>query len=140
MLVSELLLKKAYLEDKVKELKSSIANLARLEAYKGKAEQYKALLEELFVCIDTLNTYKIILDRHNSSTKIKSEPKDIELATAIRLMKALENKLDTLTDVINSGDPNINTLVFMGQRENLLDEYLALVKLVKQSDWNSNID
>lgn len=139
MLLSEILLKKSYLEDKISELKRHLVHLSSND-FKGKSESYNQTLKVLFDSIDILRSYKIVIDEHNSKTTIKVGSSEVLLATAVKLMEALETKLEVMTDVINSGDLNINLLDFINQRSELMEEYLLLVKAIKMSDWNNEVE
>ncbi len=139
MLVSELLLKKSYLEDKVSELKRFLLQVDNSD-YKTSSDLYNNILNELFVSIEKLRSYNIVLDKHGFETTIKVGTSDVTLNSAVRLLNSLEDKLTVMTDIINSGNVNINMLDFIDQREKVIEEYLLVVKAIKQSDWSSEIN
>ncbi len=139
MLVSELLLKKSYLEDKVSELKRFLLQVDSSD-YKTNSDLYNDILNELFVSIEKLRSYNIVLDKHGFETIITVGTSEVTLNAAVRLLNSLEEKLAVMTDIINSGNVNINMLDFIYQREKVIEEYLLVVKAIKQSDWSSELN
>jgi hypothetical protein len=141
MLIAEVVLRKTYIEDKIQELKNYIKHLSTLEGPK-KSELYSLALKRLFELIDKKQSHDILLDQENSNSKIKLKTKngekELSKSDAIRITDSLSHQIDILTDVINGGD-TIAFFELMDQRDSFLEEYLAITKQIKLSDWSTEI-
>lgn len=139
MFIAEVTLKKSYLEDKIKEVTTYLDRLAGCSGDK-KGDYYTEALIRLFGYIEKLQAYNLLLDSSNKDTMITVGDSNLSISTAIRLSSTLENKIISLTHIINNGDVGIDMFKLMDQRDSFIDEYVELVKFIRLSDWSTEVD
>lgn len=136
MLVSEALIRKDDIEKRIEELEFYINRIDSGDS----GDLYTNTLNMIFDMVDKLQSYIILITRHNTSTKIKVGDTEISLQDAIVLRKTVSEKMRILTDIINKPDDGINVLSIMEQRDKLMEEYILLNSAIEESDRSSEIE
>jgi hypothetical protein len=136
MLVGELILRRKNLKVKISELQDRIEKRGCVDK-----EEYDNTISELFDMISELQTFSIILNRINNKTMIKFVDKSINVSDAVEVRNAIKNKINVFSGLINkTPEQKFSSLTLFKQRDELMDEYLYIVKIISISDWSTEID
>jgi hypothetical protein len=129
MNLRDLIYKKQFIEIKINELKEMLKNNPMEEA----AEKLVSLLDE---------RQRISLNIHsaNSQCYLTLGDSKIDLNSAVIIRNSIKNKLDIMTEIINSEDYTLDRMLLMEQRDKFMEDYALLDMSIINTDINTKIN
>lgn len=131
MFIGELLLRKDNVEDRIRELENG------LEVGTIPVDNYSIVLEELKGLYDTQRQYVLILNRHNTTTKITVGTSEISIADALILRGTVNKNIELLETMLIRGSGNLALKNIIDNKKKLIEEYMLYTTSIKQSDWTT---
>lgn len=131
MLISEIILRKEYAEDKLGELQRY------LDSNNSDAKQKISISNLMFEILGEIQSYKILLNSENNRNNIKIQDTEISVSNALKVLDTLDNKIKILTDMISCGTVDIFNVI--GQRDKLFEECIVLLSAIKVKDWITDV-
>lgn len=137
MLISEIVLRKEFLEQKLVSIAEYIQSLKDI-GFRDKGDMYNKALKLQFDLLSKLRSHKVLLDRLNKDTYISVNDEEITVYEAIYLLKTLLYKIETLNVVTEGAAQGFLDLEkILLQKEALIEEYILLRTKVNISDLNT---
>jgi hypothetical protein len=141
MLVAEVVIRKSYIEDKIKDIKNYLAIVKDCNIPDEKRINiYSEGMNFLFLLYDDLQSYKLSLRRSNDSNTIQIGKTVLKVSEALAIFNTFENKIKVLDSAIDNCDPGINLFELIKQRDKTLEEQLMMLSSIKKSDWSTNVE
>jgi len=141
MLVGEIVQRKEYLKLKISEIKRNLKELADSDIEpQNQGALYSNLLDQLFTMLSKLQSHRALLDQENSSTEIQVGESTISVLDAVHIRRTIKTKIDILTDVMNNINKAIGHADLIDKRDQLMDDYIAVDRKIKESDWSKVVE
>lgn len=142
MFVSEIVLRKQFLEQKLRSIENYILSLKDIGS-SNKSELYGKAMQLQFDLLSKIRSHNILLDMINKDTFVTIGDSELSIYEVIYILKTLKRKIDTLDAVANaSAQGFIDIHGILSQKDELVNEYIALKVKVQQSDsiteWNGD--
>lgn len=134
MYLREKLDERILLKCKIKELRKKLSSelVNEIEA--------NGIVVVLLEHINQLQTINLILNQANNQSKITIGTTELTLSTAIELRKAIQLKIDVITELITVDNKNLDIISLQRQRDGLLQEFISIDSTIRQLDWRVSID
>jgi hypothetical protein len=142
MRVSEIVLRKDFLEQKLRGIENYILSLKN-QGSSDKGELYSKAMQLQFDLLSKIRSHKILLDNINRETIIVVGEKELSVYEAVYILKTLKRKIDTLDAVASaSAEGYIDIHSIYRQKDSLVEEYIMLKTRIQESDiiteWNKD--
>lgn len=135
MVVGDIIVRRKILKSKIPELQIRLEQRGCVNK-----EDYDNTVSELFNLISELQSFSILLERSNNTTKVKIGDKEITISDALIVKETLKMKIDVFSGLINKTPENkFSVLTLFSQRDNLMEEYLVISKAITLSDWRTEV-
>ena len=125
----EILSQKNLINQKIKELRKILSY--------DQSDKYAEALVDL---IDQRNSKLIKIHIANTASKINIGGTDVDITTAVILLGALEEKIDSLTELIDSENCSLDKLKLMAQRDRYFEEHTLINMGVLKNDLNVTLE
>ena len=134
MFLSEILLRKKYLDSKLETINKYIA-LVSCNSTEKTSELLTNAITYKFELLSKIRSHSILIDKLNKETYITVSNVELSISEALYLLNTLEKKINTFTDLIES-DASVNTDVFLlfDKNDTLFEEYQRIYLTVLNSD------
>ena len=133
-----------YLREKLDErilLKQKINELRkRLSTEFVNEREANDIVVVLLEHINQLQTINLILSQANNQSQITIGTTELTLNTAIEIRKAIQLKVDVITDLISVDNKHLDLVSLQRQRDGLLKEFTSIDSTIRQLDWRVSID
>lgn len=139
MLVSELLIRKKNIKNRIKELKNYITRASTDKNFDNSGVTYTKILSILFDLIERYQNYSVVLSKINYPTMIKVGTSEVSVENAVKIRNTIEDKIKLISDLIIN-DNTIDIFNLIKQRESLIEEHIILIIGIRHSDWSTEID
>lgn len=134
MLVCEILLKKRYLDKKLTTINSYI-DVINSSSLSNTKQLLDVALNYKFELLSKIRSYSITLDKLNKETYISVDGVELSIYEALYVLKTLELKMQTLSDVVVSkASLFIDATDFLSKNDNLFNEYQKIYIAIQNSD------
>ena len=134
MLLSEILLRKRYLDSKLKTINKYITYISSIESSRT-PELYTNAVSYKFELLSKIRSHNILIDNLNKETYIKVSNVELSVFEAIYLLRTLETKLKTFTDFIESkASISVDIATLFSKNDILFEEYQSIYLAVLHSD------
>jgi len=134
MLVCEILLKKRYLDKKLTTINSYI-DVINNSSLSNTKQLLDVALNYKFELLSKIRSYSITLDKLNKETYISVDGVELSIYEALYVLKTLELKMQTLSDVVVSkASLFIDATDFLSKNDNLFNEYQKIYIAIQNSD------
>ena len=124
MVLFELLIRKRFLDKKIRELKSHL----------HKDCDNDQLASELFALLDERQNVLIKLEDANIQRTITIGTTDVSVSTAVKVRKTLQLKIRVITDLLNDDNCSLDPSSLIKQRDGFVDEMMILTKAIAKND------
>jgi len=134
MFLSEIVLRKRYLEYKLDTINSYIYNLSTINS-SNTSELLTNAISYKFDLLSKIRSHNILISTLNNETFIDINGVELSVFEAMHLLKTLETKLNTFTNLLKSGAAStIDVAAVFSKNDSLFDEYQNIYLAVLQSD------
>lgn len=134
MFLSEIVLRKRYLEYKLQTVDVYINNLSNTTSNNA-SDLLTNAISYKFELLSKLRSHNILICNLNKETFINVSGIELSVFEAMYLLKTLENKLETFTNLIKSeAAATIDIVAVFSKNDSLFDEYQNIYLTVLQSD------
>jgi hypothetical protein len=135
MVLSEVLIEMKSLKEKINQLvgyinRSASSNFSNTD---------KATIK-LLDLLDKYRSHLILVNKINNEVVVSIGESELSLANAIIILKTIKSKIGILNSLIDKEDCILDITPLIDQRDNLLDEYIAISKEIKSQEWSISID
>jgi hypothetical protein len=127
--IHEALILKKFIDIKISDIK-----------LKMKVCQDDKLAVELFALLDKVQNYTRSITESNMKTKINVGKTKTDVDTVVRIRGTLKHKIDIVSDFINNDSINLDVITLLKQRDDLVDEFVLLDRVIKKVDLETEID
>lgn len=131
MLLKQKLNERKQLLKKINELKNYILN---------NSNERDLLVKELITLMDRVQTLNIVINKINTQTNIDIGGTKVLMSTAIEIRNTLSNKISIITSLISLGDPGLDVMSLIKQRDSIIEEFNAIDTAISLADWNINLE
>lgn len=134
MFVSEIVLRKYFLEQKLRGIENYILSLKN-QGSSDKGELYSKAMQLQFDLLSKIRSHDMLLDELNRETFVQVGEASISVYEVMLLIKTLRRKIDTLDAVANaaaSGFIDIHSIY--KEKDALVEEYIVLKLKIQESD------
>lgn len=134
MFLSEIVLRKRYLEYKLDTINSYIENLSGTNL-STTSDLLTNAISYKFDLLSKIRSHNILISNLNKETFITVGDVELSVFEALYLLKTLENKLDTFTTLLKSeAAASIDIRAIFNKNDSLFEEYQNIYLTVLQSD------
>lgn len=97
------------------------------------------LAKELISLIDEKQTLLVKINIANNDSQVSVGSQQIKVTNAVILRDTVKNKVDLLTELIDS-DTGLDKLNLIEQRDKYFNDLTLIEMIIKQNDLNVNVD
>ena len=134
MFLSEIVLRKKYLESKLDSINMYIDTLST-NTQRNTSELLTNAVSYKFELLSKIRSHNILINNLNKDTYINIGGVELSVFEAMYLLRTLENKMQTFTNLIKSESAiNIDVYAIFNKNDSLFDEYQNIYLTVLQSD------
>lgn len=136
MYLSEIVLRKRYLEYKLDTIDKYIHNICNMCASTSTStDLLTGAISYKFDLLSKIRSHNVLISNLNKETFINVSGVELSVFEAMHLLKTLESKLDTFTKLIKSeAASSLDALTIFSKNDILFDEYQNIYLTVLQSD------
>lgn len=140
MYLSEIVLRKRYLEYKLDTIDKYIHNICNMCAStitstSTSTDLLTGAISYKFDLLSKIRSHNVLISNLNKETFINVSGVELSVFEAMHLLKTLESKLDTFTKLIKSeAASSLDALTIFSKNDILFDEYQNIYLTVLQSD------
>jgi len=136
MYLSEIVLRKRYLEYKLDTIDKYIHNICNMCTNTNTStDLLTGAISYKFDLLSKIRSHNVLISNLNKETFINVSGVELSVFEAMHLLKTLESKLDTFTKLIKSeAASSLDALTIFSKNDILFDEYQNIYLTVLQSD------
>ena len=98
-------------------------------------------VSDMLSLLDKRRSHLIYINKINNKIRLKIGSSDIDLATALIILKTIKAKIKIVDDLLLSrGCDELDVPNLLDQKDKLVKEYNALSSNIKQLEWSVDID
>ena len=129
MYLREKLDEKKLIKTKIKELRNNLLH--------GTSDE---IVKVLLLNIDLIQNINLVINKVNQQTMLNIGNTSISITTAVEIRKAINIKINIITELINSNNEVLDILILMEQRDMFMEEYNSINNAIRMLDWSIKID